>query len=66
MTSPMTFRSRVARDTTAVLLAACVAQPVFAQGARLDRTKRPVAGPAPVTRIPTWTRTKLEIGRAHV
>ena len=53
MTSPMTCRSRVVHAMTALLLAACVAQPVFAQGARLDRTKQPVAGPAPVTRIPT-------------
>jgi zinc protease len=39
-----------------VLLGAQVLQ---AQGRTLDRSTQPVAGPAPVTRIPTWTRAKL-------
>jgi zinc protease len=42
---------------------ALIAAPTLsAQGAKLDRTRQPTAGPAPTTTIPTWTRTRLANG----
>lgn len=46
---------------TALVVLGAVTNVAAAQ-ARLDRTKQPVAGAAPATRIPTWTKVKLANG----
>jgi zinc protease len=45
------------------LAATVLIVPAFLSGqGKLDRTKQPAAGPAPTTKIPTWTKSKLANG----